>query len=281
MLRRPYEYKIFIANQLRMPVLPHLPQTPRRRAPGGVLAGIMLALLTACTQPGPGDVTQDGIFDPYEARNRKVHEGAKRFDRAVLRPLSRSYSDGVPGPAQQMIGNFAGNLSVPGAVVNQVLQFDLEGAARNTIRFGLNSTLGFGGVFDVARDLGIEENDTDFGHTLAVWGVPEGAYLELPLIGPSTERDAFGVVVDLVIDPLNTIPRPEGYYLKAARIAASVGKRGQYSETLDSVLYDSADSYAQTRLLYLQNRRFEVGQSGPDGSGQEPEIDPYAELYGQ
>lgn len=228
--------------------------------------------------PGPDDTTRDGIFDPYEARNRKVHDSSKRFDRKVLRPVALAYAETVPEPAQILVGNFADNLSVPGAVVNQVLQVDLEGALRNTIRFGLNSTLGFGGIFDVAADFGIEENDSDFGETLAVWGVPEGAYLELPVIGPSTERDAIGVAVDLVLDPLNAIPRPESYYLKGTRIVARVGKRGRFASNLDSILYDSADSYAQTRLLYLQNRRYELDRDGTGGDG--GEIDPYAELYG-
>lgn len=256
-----------------MPQESHLPK--RRPALGRALLGASLVLLTACTLPGPDAASRDGIFDPYEAQNRKVHEGSKRFDRKVLRPVALAYAETVPEPAQILVGNFADNLSVPGAVVNQVLQFDLEGALRNTIRFGLNSTLGFGGIFDVAADFGIEEDDSDFGETLAVWGVPEGAYLELPVLGPSTERDAIGVAVDLVLDPLNGIARPERHYLKAARIAARAGKRGRFAANVDSILYDSADSYAQARLLYLQKRRFELDQAAAGG-----EVDPYAELYG-
>lgn len=248
-----------------------------RTALGRAIAGASLVLLTACTVPGPDDVTRDGVFDPYEAHNRKVHESSKRFDTKILRPVALAYAKTVPEPAQILVGNFADNLSVPGAVVSQVLQVDLQGALRNTIRFGLNSTLGFGGIFDVAADFGIEEDDSDFGETLAVWGVPEGAYLELPILGPSTERDAVGVAVDLVLDPLNAIPRPESYYLKGARIAARVGKRGRFAANVDSILYDSADSYAQARLLYLQKRRFELEQVDKGGDG--GEIDPYAELY--
>ncbi|MDA7428296.1 VacJ family lipoprotein [Primorskyibacter aestuariivivens] len=266
----------FIANELRLPVLPetllHSPIASARR----IIAGLALVALAACTTPGPGDAP-DGIFDPYEAQNRKVHESSKKFDKNVLRPVAVSYAESVPEPAQEMVSNFAGNLSVPGAVVNQVLQADLEGAFRNTIRFGLNSTLGFAGLFDVAREFGINEDDADFGQTLAVWGVPEGAYLELPLLGPSTERDAFGRVVDFVINPTRLIPAPESYYLTGTRIVARVGQRGRFASTVDSILYDSADSYIQTRLLYLQNRRHEIGSD----AAQAEEIDPYEDLYGE
>lgn len=244
-----------------------------------LLAGFVLLALAACSTPGPGDAP-DGIFDPYEAQNRKVHERSKAFDKKVLRPVALAYSKTVPVPAQEMVGNFAGNLSVPGAVVNQVLQVDVEGAFRNTLRFGLNTTLGFGGLFDVASEFGLTEDDADFGQTLAVWGVPEGAYLEVPMIGPSTERDAVGRVVDFIINPTRLIPAPESYYLTGTRIVARIGQRGRFASTVDSILYDSADSYAQMRLLYLQNRRHEVGEAD-QAAADEAEIDPYAELYGE
>ncbi|MGY3438705.1 MULTISPECIES: MlaA family lipoprotein [unclassified Marinovum] len=237
------------------------------------LAIVGLVLLAGCTLPSPGEVTRDGVFDPYEARNRKVHEASKSLDRAVIRPVALAYVNTVPVPAQDLVTNFASNLSVPGSVVNQVLQADLEGALRNTVRFGLNSTLGFGGIFDVAREFEIIEDDADFSQTLAVWGVPEGAYLELPIFGPATERDAVGIVVDRLIDPLNSAPRPTSTYLSASRITAKFGKRGRFAGSLDSVLYDSADSYAQTRILYLQNRRFEIGGDGETDYIEPDEID--------
>ena len=250
-------------------VLPMILRAPLK--PG--LAAVVLTLFAGCTLPSPGEVTPDGVFDPYEAGNRKVHEASKSLDTAVIRPVALAYANTIPTPAQDLVANFASNLSVPGSVVNQVLQADLEGALRNTIRFGLNSTLGFGGIFDVALEFDIVEDDADFGQTLAVWGVAEGAYLELPIFGPSTERDAVGIAVDLMLDPLNSVPRPESAYLGASRIIAKVGKRGRFAETVDSVLYDSADSYAQARILYLQNRRFEIGESGETTYIEPDEID--------
>ncbi|WP_323766124.1 VacJ family lipoprotein [Marinovum sp.] len=246
-----------------------------------MLAGLALGLSAACTLPAPGAAPADGIFDPYETRNRATHARSKAVDRRVIRPVALAYADTVPQPVQEMVVHFADNLAVPGAVLNQLLQLDLGGALHNGVRFGLNSTLGFAGVFDVAAEFGIYEDEADFGQTLAVWGVPEGAYLELPILGPATERDAVGRVVDLLIDPLNTIARPESLYLKLPKVAAKVGKRGRYAASVDSLFYDSADSYAQSRLLYLQNRRFDVGVSDRAiSSTADGEIDPYSELSG-
>ena len=119
---------------------------------------------------------------------------------------------------------------------------------------------------------------TDFGETLHVWGVEEGPYVELPFVGPSTSRDTLGMIVDLMIDPVSIfLPEPERYVGIASKMVAKVGDRARYSETVDSILYDSADSYAQARLLYLQNRRFELGQVGDDSSFE----DPYEDSYGQ
>lgn len=141
---------------------------------------------------------------------------------------------------------------------------------RNIGRFAVNSTLGLGGVHDPAgQEFGLGEVDTDFGETLYVWGVPEGAYVELPLIGPSTQRDAFGKVVDLFIDPLNSvIDDHPALTIAGIKLASKVSDRARFGDTVDSILYDSADSYVQTRLLYLNHRWYELGMEGG-------EIDPY------
>lgn len=227
-----------------------------------------LALLTACAAPVP-----PAVNDPNEANNREVHAFNRSIDSAVLKPLTAGRT-GEPGLVGQGIGNFANNLDLPGSVVNNLLQFRLGQATENTLRFGINTVLGIGGLFDPATALGVEGRESDFGETLHVWGAPEGAYVELPFLGPSTDRDTFGMVVDYALNPLRfAIPKPERYVATAAQLASRLGDRGRYSETIDSVLYDSADSYAQARLLYLQNRRFELGQTSGDDNFE----DPYAE----
>jgi phospholipid-binding lipoprotein MlaA len=155
----------------------------------------------------------------------------------------------------------------------------LEPAGQNTFRFLLNSTLGIAGLFDVAQSFGLPEAHTDFGETLHVWGVGEGAYLELPLLGPSTERDALGRVVDIVFDPVTTVlSGRDASVATAFTLGSKVGDRLRFGGAVDSVLYESADSYAQSRLLYLQSRRHQLsGQEENDAEAFDPYADPYAE----
>ncbi|WP_245794982.1 MULTISPECIES: VacJ family lipoprotein [Thioclava] len=232
------------------------------------LAGMTLLALAACG-PGPRET---GINDPYEASNRQTHEFNKSVDAAFF----RGDDDQGAGPVARTLYNVGNNLSLPGKVVNSLLQGRPEPAIKNTFRFVINSTLGLGGIFDPAgSSFSLPETDTDFGETLHVWGVGEGAYVELPFVGPSTERDALGMVVDFVINPLNALPEKERVAASALRLGGHFAKRRIYSATIDSVLYDSADSYAQGRLLYLQNRRFELnGEETNDAYAYDPYDDP-------
>ncbi|MFP4326417.1 MAG: VacJ family lipoprotein [Paracoccaceae bacterium] len=235
-------------------------------------------MLAACSTP-PDGVAPGGVHDPYEAQNRKMHAFNREVDRTVLRPIAGS--GGAAPEIRQSIGNFGANLNEPRHAVNRLLQGDLVGVGRSTLRFVYNSTLGFGGLFDVAADFGLPADETDFGETLHVWGVPEGAYQELPILGPSTERRTAGQVVDLFLNPLDhVIPKPERYYGTAARIVGSVGERGRFGGSVDSVLYDSADSYAQTRLIYLQNRRFDL-QDEEGGIAESDFTDPYEDIHAE
>jgi len=234
----------------------------------------MLVFLTACSVPEgapPG-----GIHDPYESTNRSVHQFNKGVDRAVLRPVAIGYATVVPVEVQQSVGNFADNLATPGYVVNDILQARLDHALVNTYRFVVNSTIGIGGLVDAAAIYGVPPQPSDFGETLHVWGVPEGAYRENPVFGPSTERDTAGRIVDLFTNPLGyVLNEPEAYYGTVANVADKVGQRGRLKRTIDGVLYDSADSYAQARLAYLQSRRFELGQGSLAGGAAGTLDDPY------
>ncbi|MBT5822483.1 MAG: VacJ family lipoprotein [Rhodobacteraceae bacterium] len=230
----------------------------------------LAALVSGCAQPGSGQIEGD-VFDPYEANNRQTHELNRALDKVLVRPVGVGYTTIVPDDLEASIGNFASNLSLPSTIVNNLLQGNVEGAFRNSMRFVFNSTLGFGGLFDVAGDFEINEIGGDFGQTLYVWGVPEGAYIELPIVGPSTERAAVGRAVDLFTNPLSyVLPNPDKYIGTAAGVASKVGDRVRYAETVDSMLYNSADSYSQARGIYMQNRRFQLG----DGDAAE-EINPF------
>ncbi len=238
---------------------------------------LLVAGLGACAKP-PATHPTDAAYDPYEASNRKVHAFNRSLDRSVVRPAGRGYAAFMPDDIEDGIGRFADNLSIPSAVVNNILQGNMKGATEDTYRFLVNSTLGLLGFFDPATELNMPAaTDADFGQTLHVWGAREGAYIELPLLGPSTERDTVGRVVDLFTNPLSYwLEDPESYYPTAAAISSGLSNRGRYSATIDSILYESADSYAQARSLYIQNRRFKV-EGGTAGAYSDPYDSPYTD----
>lgn len=232
-------------------------------------------LVAACGTPqGP-----DAINDPFEPANRKVHAFNKGVDRALVGPASKSVGI-VPEPVRQGIDNLADTLSLPGDIANNLLQLRLVDAGQNTLRLGVNLTFGLAGLLDVSSELGLEGQPTDFGETLHVWGVGEGPYLELPLAGPSTVRDTVGMAVDIALDPVGrALPVREANAARFIRLFSRLGDRERFSDTVDSLLYDSADSYAQARLLYLQNRRFELGRgaAATETASEDGFIDPYAD----
>ncbi len=247
----------------------------RRISPVPVAA---LAFLAACAAP------QSGINDPFEPANRTVHAVNKGLDRVLVSPGAKVYGGVVPEPVKQGVENFAETLDQPGDMANHLLQGNLEGASVNFARFAVNAVFGLGGLFDVATEAGVPEGKTDFGETLHVWGVGEGAYVELPVFGPSTARDAVGTFVDFALNPVGKVAKgKDATVATAAQILSRLGDRARYSDTVDSILYDSADSYAQARLLYLQNRRFELGQTGADTAGAPDSdfIDPYEDPYAE
>ncbi|MEM6387880.1 MAG: VacJ family lipoprotein [Pseudomonadota bacterium] len=235
-------------------------------------AAAALLFLGACSVPStPGE-----IHDPYEGANRVVHGVNKGADRVFFRPASQVYGNVVPQPVRRGLSNASSNLSGPRNVVNDVLQGEIEDAGHNLMRFLVNTTIGVFGIFDPASgSFGLDNRDTGFGDTLAVWGAREGAYLELLLFGPSTERDAVGQVVDIFTNPLDTVFDEADEVAAATSFPSVLNSRFELGDTVDGILYDSADSYAQLRLFYLESRRFQLsGQSSAENA-----FDPYENLY--
>ncbi|MFZ5708795.1 MAG: MlaA family lipoprotein [Pseudomonadota bacterium] len=239
-----------------------------------IVAGLFGALLLAGCASGTAS-RGTGFNDPYESSNRQVHAFNKAVDQTLFGGGGqRGVIPKIPRPIARGFGNFTANLGEPGNVLNSVLQGRPDPAALGTLRFAVNTTFGIGGLFDVASALGMPKADTDFGQTLQVWGVPEGAYLEMPFIGPTTERDIAGTIVGLAVNPANRLfGPPESSYVVGAYLTARIGDRQRFAETVESVLYESADSYAQSRLIYLQNRRFKLGE---EAAVIDPNEDPYA-----
>ncbi|MDM7932629.1 MAG: VacJ family lipoprotein [Tabrizicola sp.] len=239
-----------------------------------------LCLVAACA----GSPGADGINDPYEATNRQTHDFNRGVDRVLIGPASKGYGGIVPEPVKRVVGNMARTLDLPGDIANNLLQLRLGDAAENTLRLAVNLTMGVGGIFDASTAIGLPGKPTDFGETLHVWGVGEGVYLEVPFAGPSTARDATGTLVDLVLNPVRlALPEREAMAATAMKLFSRLGDRDRFSETVESILYESADSYAQARLLYLQNRRFELAKKGGSGAGAADDdfIDPYEDPYGE
>ena len=235
------------------------------------------ALLSACGTP-----EANGINDPFEPANRKVHAFNKGVDRVLVGPASKGYGV-VPEPLKRAVGNVADTLDLPGDIANNLLQFRLADAGQNSVRLLANLTFGVFGLVDFASYAGVEGKPTDFGETLHVWGVGEGPYMELPLAGPSTARDTAGMAVDLALNPVRlALPKKEANAATILKLLSRLGDRDRFSATVDSLLYESADSYAQARLLYLQNRLFQLGGgSGAAGdTGEDGFIDPYADASG-
>lgn len=234
-------------------------------------SGLLVLTLSACSVPS----SPDGVVpDPYEVQNRRVHAFNRGLDRAVVRPAAMGYGTVLPQPVREGVSNFSSNASIPGHVLNDVLQGRGEDAGHNFFRFAINTTLGVAGVFDPASSFGLERRATDFGQTLDVWGAGSGAYVELPLIGPSTQRDAAGIAVDFVTNPLRALAPPDvNAAVFASNVGTGLGRRYTLRSTIDQVLYESADSYAQTRDIYLQSRRFDIGDQAT-----EEYFDPYEDV---
>jgi phospholipid-binding lipoprotein MlaA len=241
-----------------------------------IAALLLLFGLVACGAPEPGPIDRD----PLQGFNRGVHVFNRELDRNAVRPASTAYDVAVPDEVEYWISDFARNADTPRIIVNQILQFNLKEAGVMTWRFLINSTLGIAGLWDPASTLDVPVYQSDFGETLYTWGVGEGAYVELPLAGPSTVRDGVGAVVDLFINPLSyVLPSPESYIATVAGVGAFLTERSKLRDTYDSVLYESEDSYGQSRLAYLQKRRFELGITGSTDY-QDPADDPYFDPYG-
>lgn len=232
----------------------------------------VLLFLAACASP-PAD---GGFNDPYEAQNRAVHGDNVALDQFFFGGGGKKgVVPIIPKPIATGVTNFASNLGLPSTVLNSILQVRPKPAAQNTLRFVINSTIGIGGLLDPASRMGIDKVDTDFGETLYVWGAPEGYFIMLPVFGPTTQRDLAGSLVDLVIDPVNVVfSPPENYYAVAASGAARVADRQRFADLVESILYESADGYAQLRLIYIQNRRFQLGV-------EEDVADPFEDSYGE
>jgi phospholipid-binding lipoprotein MlaA len=228
--------------------------------------GIVLWLisgLAACATP-PTDPIDRAAFeqrnDPLEPLNRHILDANQVLDRILLRPIAKVYVFTTPEDARAAIRHVLDNMKEPTLVFNNALQGELKRAGIGVERFVINSTVGFGGIVDVATLSGIERQPADFGQTLFVWGLPSGPYLVLPILGPSNPRDALGMLVDSYADPFTILATATGVTeLTTSRLLANgVDQRARLLDVLDDLQKNSLDFYAQLRSLAQQRREAEL-----------------------
>jgi phospholipid-binding lipoprotein MlaA len=219
---------------------------------------LCLVLLAGCAVQPPA---KPDPRDPWERMNRVTYKFNDKLDKAVLRPVARTYVKVTPGLVQTGVRNFFSNLNVPLVMANDLLQGQFKPFVNDTVRLVMNTTIGVGGLFDPASHAGLDRNDRDFGQTFGKWGVKPGPYVVLPLFGPSDVRDTFGKVADAFSDPRNYLRNDWAIYGLWA--VGLVNLRAQLLPA--SRLVDSAyDPYAFVRNAYLQNRAYKVQGSNSE-----------------
>jgi phospholipid-binding lipoprotein MlaA len=225
------------------------------RAAALCVALLGTALGGCATTPSAGEASRPKNPDPIEGFNRGVYKFNDALDRHALRPVAVAYRDHTPRLVQTGVRNFFTNLFYPTTIANQLLQGKLKAGAQDVGRFMLNTTLGWGGIFDVASGAKLPVHDEDFGQTLGKWGVPPGPYLMLPLLGPATLRDTPSRIADDFTQPFRWYNADNERWFSLA--VYYVDKRASLLP-LDRVVREAYDPYAFVRDAYLQRREYAV-----------------------
>lgn len=224
-------------------------------------AAAVFGLMAGCAS-GPGA----NPADPFEPFNRSVFRFNDGVDEAVLRPVATAYRNTFPLLVRTGVNNFFGNLGDVWNFANSVMQLRLQASAENFMRFNVNTLFGLGGLLDIATEAGIERHNEDFGQTLGRWGVPTGPYLVLPLLGPSTVRDASVLPIDRFGDSLLYVDGGVARWsLLAVRVIDARSNFLRASQLLDDA---ALDKYSFTRDAHLQRRLNDVYDGNPPGNNE-------------
>jgi phospholipid-binding lipoprotein MlaA len=263
-----------------------LPFRPRLSIKFLSAVALALAVSSCATKPPASDPAARAAFkesnDRLEPFNRAMLGVDQALDTVLIRPVAWTYREFVPDPARRGVTNFLRNLRAPITFANNLLQGNVDRAGQTMGRFVVNTTFGILGFADVAADLGTPYHYEDFGQTLATWGVGDGSYLYIPIIGPSSLRDGFGLAVDnFAFDPVSWYSYADNpswvqwAYFGALYIDI---KAGTMSAT-DELKASSIDYYAALRSAYRQNRAKEIrnGAPAPLPSMNNGDGDPFAE----
>lgn len=243
---------------------------PVQRVTLCLLLGLTVGLGGCATTSATATVNKD---DPYENFNRKVYGFNDKVDDYVAKPVADTYKKVTPDVVETGVSNFFNNLKGINVVLNDLLQAKFEQGGRDTGRFLMNSTLGMAGLFDVAKSVGLEQNDEDFEQTLAVWGVPQGSYLVIPFLGPTTTRGIPGAVVDTAANPATYVSP-----FVPIQALSLVNTRANAEGALKFIDEAALDPYVFTRESFLQWRNHLATDGKSDASSDMNDLD--AELFG-
>lgn len=225
------------------------------------------SLLAACADiPKSPEEKADfeATNDPLEPMNRTIFDVNDFLDRLLFRPLAELYRATIPPGIRDRVSGIVTNMKEPVIFANNLLQGELSKAGTTLERFGLNTSLGAGGMWDVATGWGMQQQSGDFGQTLSSWGINQGPYLVLPLFGPSNFRDAIGLVADMAMSPWGYVASIGGHgtetrFTISSTVADGIVRREQNIEPLDALRSGSLDFYAQMRSVYRQYRDKQLG----------------------
>ena len=224
---------------------------------------LFCAALAGCAAPPDRPVVAAADpADPLEPVNRTILDANQIFDRILLKPLAQGYVAIVPEDGRDALRRVLDNMKEPTVFFNNALQGEVERAGITAGRLVVNTTVGLGGILDIAKQWGLPRQPADFGQTLYVWGVPSGPYLVLPLFGPSNPRDAVGMGLDAYADPLSLFSQMDAYSeITIARfVGDGIDQRARVLDVLDDLEKNSLDFYAQLKSLSQQHRASELNR---------------------
>ncbi len=254
-----------------------------------VLGLAMVGCTTSSSGPGefPGEVAEVEFNDPLEEVNRSIFRFNQVVDEVVLVPVAKTYRTAVPPPMRASVFDFLRNLNSPVIFAHDVLQGQPRLAAQTLGRLAINTTVGFGGMFDVAGRIGIPYHTNDMGITFATYGVDEGPYLVAPVLGPTNPRDLVGRVGDSFLDPVTYVAaNNDWWYMPLSRtVVSGIDVRSRNIEALADIEKTSLDFYATIRSLFRQRRAAEIRHensslpnptiSPSSEGGRNPAVSPY------
>ena len=243
----------------------------------------LLFLVSACASSDPEGSNQwaasdddgfsEGPGDPLETPNRFMFAFNEALDTVVFQPAAATYRFILPTLVQDSVRNFTRNIKEPVVVANDLMQGKTDSAGDTSLRFLINSTIGIAGLFDWATDMGYPYHNEDFGQTLGTWGAGEGAYIVLPILGPSSIRDGIGLLVDRLFNPLTYLVAYdviESEVSLGISVAEGIDTRSRNIETVEEIKRDAVDFYARVRSLYRQYRQDLIN----DGAGGDDPLAP-------